>query len=449
MKRISTLLLFFALLLPFACKKEVVSPSETVSLRRKSADYRGDMIHEWMELGYQMAKDNFFFGPHAARTYGYLGLTAWESVYGGVPGGRSMEGQINDYEAAVIDTDKEYDWGIVLCSAMRTVVPVLIEDISAAQRGQVEVLADLQESQMMAQDVPEDVRYNSKDLGLRIGQQIIKRIQRDGRDVIRNIVPVLPARDAEHPWYWEKTGGFDAVEPMWSTLRTFVVDNSQSCEAEVPLSYSTDPNSAFFKEAKEVFDMPRTNENKAIAYHWENGPGRTCSPACHWVSITQQLLKTADRNLAESAKAYALVGFAAADGFSVAWYLKYKYNILRPITYIREQFDANYEPMLGTPPYPDYTSGSSTIGGAAPVVLASIFGNVGFVDKTHLGSPLYTPDGGPFILPERSFLSLSAAGEEQAESRIIGGVHFRRACALGLVSGRCVGNTIVSRLEFE
>lgn len=450
MKRIFTSFLTVSLLFVFSCKDLDPIVEESRSLTHKTSEYTGAVAHEWMQMGYQMAKDNFFFGPHAARTYGYLGFTVWESVCNGIPGGKSLAGQVNDYATpASIDTDKEYDWGIVLCTAMRDVFPSLIENITPAQRSEVELLADLQEGQMMSKGLSEDVRINSKDLGKRVAEKILARMRTDGRDVIKNIVPVLPARTPTTRWYWDSaTLGQNPVEPMWGTLRTFVIDNAQSCEAEAPFPYSEDQASVFYKEAKEVFDVERNNTNKAIAYHWENGPGRTCSPACHWVSIAEQLLKNNNSDLAVSAKTYALVGFAAADGFSNAWYMKYKYNLLRPVTYLRENFDPSWTPLVGTPPYPDYTSGSSTIGGAAPLVLSSIFGDINFVDRTHLGSALYTPDGGPFILPERSFSSLSKAGEEQALSRILGGVHFRRACDLGLKSGRCVGNTILTRLDF-
>jgi hypothetical protein len=451
MRRILFLVAFATVLFPFACQdvKEEEKP-QVRYLTYKTTDYKGDMIHEWVQLGYLMAKENFFFGPHAARTYGYIGFTAWESVYGGIPGAKSLAGQVNDYPvAAKIDESKAYDWGIVLCTAMKTVFPELIENIKTSQRGAVNLLADVQENEMMALGVTEEIRSDSRALGLEVGARIVKRMKSDGRNAIKNINVVLPARDAAHKFYWDPaTFNQSPTEPNWGTLRTFVVDNSQSCEIAPPFAYSETPGTEFYNEAKEVYDYPRTAANKAIAYHWENGPGRTCSPACHWVNITEQLLKSQDRDLAFSAKAYALVGFAASDAFGVAWYLKYKFNLMRPATYLREQFDPSWNGLVGTPPYPDYTSGSSTIGGAAPVVLSNLFGNIAFVDKTHLGSPLYTPDGGPFILPERSFQSLVQAGEEQAESRIIGGVHFRRACTLGLDSGRCIGNTITSRLDF-
>lgn len=444
---------FFALFLltTFGCHDTEQPEPIAPYLKYKTVDYSGKNANEWMQLGYDMIKANFLFGPHAARTYGYLGLTVWESVYNGIPGARSMAGQINDFPAAAsLDTEKSYDWGIVLCTAMKTVLPELVDNTTPSQRGQIQVLADLQESQMMAKGVSAEVQENSRDLGVRTGLNIVARIKRDGRDVIRNLVTVIPQRTSTTKQYWDPTTyNQKPVEPNWSTIRTFVIDNSQSCESAAPYSYSEDPASAFYKDAKEVYDFyPLNDNNKRIAFHWDNGPGRTCSPACHWVNIALQLLQNQNANLALSAKAFCKVGFAAADGFSQAWYMKYKHFILRPTTYIREVLDPKWEAGLGMPPYPDYTSGSSTMGGAAPAVLVPIFGDVPFTDRTHLGSPLYTPDGGPWILPERQFTGLIQAGEEQAESRILGGVHFRLACSEGLKSGRCVGNTINARIDF-
>ncbi|MBK8554580.1 MAG: vanadium-dependent haloperoxidase [Lewinellaceae bacterium] len=450
MKNLYLLLAAVLLLLPFGCNDNNSGP-DIKALQHRTADYSGDLAHSWMELGYQMIQDNQLYGPHAARIMGYLGLCTWESVYPGIPNAISMEGQINDYaDAAYVDLDKEYDWGIVLCSAMRTLYPFLVDNFTAAQRSQVNVLADQQEVAMMEKGISPQTRVNSIDLGNRIGLRIAARTQRDGRDVIQNIVPVTPLRDADHKWYWApNTPGQTPVEPLWSTIRTFAIDNAQMCEVEPPFNYSETPGSNFYQDALEVYNIERTPQNKAIAYHWENGPNRTCSPACHWVSITQQLLEGQNANLALTAKAYCMAGITAADAFSACWYMKYKYFLLRPITYIREVIDPNWTPLVNTPPYPDYTSGSATIGGAMPVVLASVFGDIPFVDRSQLGSPLFTPDGGPFVLPERSFTSITKAGEEQALSRIIGGVHFRRACEQGLVAGKCIGNSVLSRLRFE
>ncbi|MBK9338220.1 MAG: vanadium-dependent haloperoxidase [Lewinellaceae bacterium] len=448
MKKIATLLLLCLGAIPFGCDKADDDPSAR-ALTYKTTRYDGQLAHEWIKLADQMIRANNLHGPQAARVFGYLGLTTWESVCRGIENGRSMSGQINDYTAPAFDEDKAYDWGIVLCTAMRTVFPHLVEGISNTQRSEVDVLAAVQEDLMLQKGLSEQVRQDSKDLGARIGARIVDRIRKDGRDVIRNIVPVFPLRDAEHPWYWDPaTLGQAPVEPLWGTVRTFVLDNAQTCEPPPPLPWSVDPGGDFYAEAKTVYDIERTPTNKAIAYHWENGTGRTSTSAGHWMRIARHLLEREGSNLAECAKTYCLVSFAAADGYSSAWFLKYKYFLLRPVTYIREQIDPTWTPLLHTPPSPDYTSEAAVLGGACPTMLIRAFGDIGFVDPTHLGSPLFTPDGGPFVLPERTFGSLTQAGNDAVLGQILGGVHFPRACVEGQKTGQCVANTILSRLNF-
>lgn len=416
----------------------------------KTAAYSGTFAHDWIQLSDQCIKENNLAGPHAARAYGYLGLALWESLYNGIPGAKSMAAQINDYPRAVpIDELKIYDWGVVMSNTLRIVFPEVMEQITDAQRSAVVLLAERQEDKLSAGISERSVFDRSKALGIAIGQSIVARARKDGREIIRNIVPQLPVRDAAHPWYWDRTTyNQHPVEPMWGTLRTFVIAHSQVCEAEEPTPYSTASGSTFYKEAQEIYYMPRSDQNKKLAYHFDNGPGRTSSPAGHWMSIAKQFLEKDDRDLAFCAKVYCLAGFAVADAYSSAWYMKYKYNMLRPATYIKEQFSTGWEPILSTPPYPDYISASAILGGALPVVLVSELEDRTFVDRTHLGSALYTPEGGPFLLPERQFESITHCGEQMAESRVVGGVQFRRSCEEGINSGRCIGNIILNNLDF-
>lgn len=455
MKKTALPLVLLVLLpwLPLGCNKEGNAPPTVPEIRiftHLSADYTGGLAHEWMELGVQMVRENQLTGPVSARIYGYLGLAAWESVCRGIPDANSLAGQLRDYpEAAATDISKAYDWGIVLATAMRTLFPELVDDISPAQRGQVNALANLQEDLSLQTGLPETVHLDSRSLGERIGARLVERARNDGRAAIRNLLPILPQRDAAHPWYWEaETPGQRPTEPVWSAVHTFVLDNAQACVAAGPLPYSELPGSAFYQQAEEVRTIQRTPANLAIAYHWEDGPGRSSSPAGHWVSITEQLLQQQERNLAESAKAYCLVGLAAADTYSCCWHSKYQYFLLRPATYIHAVIDPSWKPALFTPPHPDHVSASAAMGAAAPTVLTGLLGDGPFIDRTHLNSPLLTPAGGPFILSERAFTSLTQAGEEQAESRVVAGVNFRQASEQGLAAGRCVGNAILTRLDF-
>src|SRR4029450_8233956 len=115
-----------------------------------------------------------------------------------------------------------------------------------------------------------------------------------------------------------------------------------------------------------------------------------------------------------AAEAYAGVGLAVNDAFICCWFTKYQFNLLRPITYIRQQFDPEWESPIVTPAFPEYTSGHSTQSGAVAEVLTEMFGEVPYVDHTH-------DDIG---LPPRSFASFRAAAEEAGISRLYGGIHY-------------------------
>ena len=90
---------------------------------------------------------------------------------------------------------------------------------------------------------------------------------------------------------------------------------------------------------------------------------------------------------------------------------------------INEHLDESWQPLLQTPPFPEYPSGHSGISTAAAVVLTDQFGdNFAFADSTELA----------YGLPVRSFSSFKQAAAEAAISRLYGGIHYRMAIEEGL-----------------
>ena len=107
---------------------------------------------------------------------------------------------------------------------------------------------------------------------------------------------------------------------------------------------------------------------------------------------------------------------------------------------INEHIDDSWEPVLQTPPFPEYTSGHSVVSGAAATALTSIYGDgFAFDDDTEL----------PYGLPVRSFESFYQAAEEAAISRMYGGIHYRAAVEVGVKQGRDLGQLVVNRLEMN
>lgn len=81
------------------------------------------------------------------------------------------------------------------------------------------------------------------------------------------------------------------------------------------------------------------------------------------------------------------------------WAEKYRSNVARPETMINAYLDERWEPVLQTPPFPEYPSGHSVVSTAAATALTQLYGDsVAFVDSSEV----------EFGLPARSFPSFEA-----------------------------------------
>ena len=234
-------------------------------------------------------------------------------------------------------------------------------------------------------------------------------------------VPTNPIRQQQLP-----------LLPEWGNIRTFAMPSGATCPTPGNPAFSTEPDSQFYKEASEVYETVKnaTPEQMAIARFWSDDPMLSMTPPGHWVSIALQVAERADLSLDDNVDLLARMGIAMSDAFVGCWHDKFVYNLVRPITYIKKDIDPKWEPILNTPPFPEYPSGHSTVSGAMDAVLTAFFGeNYAFEDKT--GSP----DG----RNPRNFKSFHEAAEEAGISRLYGGIHFRSAIVDGLAQGRCIG----------
>jgi hypothetical protein len=101
-----------------------------------------------------------------------------------------------------------------------------------------------------------------------------------------------------------------------------------------------------------------------------------------------------------------------------------------------------------TPPFPAYPSGHAGFGGALFQVLRRFYGTdripFRFISDEFNG---ITEDNQGNVRPliERSFRSLSEAEEENGQSRIYLGIHWRFDKTEGITQGRRVGNFVFDR----
>jgi hypothetical protein len=192
-----------------------------------------------------------------------------------------------------------------------------------------------------------------------------------------------------------------------------------------------------FDEVKRVGgknSTTRTAVQSEIAQYWYEGSPQGWSRVARVVAAQRGLSSW------ENARLLALVNAVIADGYIAGADTRYHYNFWRPVTAIRAgdtdgndatTADLAWETFLNTPPLPDYPSTHSVAGGAASAVLARFFGD----DKV----AFTMTSGPPFSGITRSFSSFSQAAQENADSRVYAGIHFRSACRDGIKLGQQIG----------
>jgi hypothetical protein len=384
-----------------------------------------------------------FSPPVASRAFAYSGIALYEAIVPGIPGYRSLDGQLPGFVGVPPRRGRRVlHWPAVANTALGVILRRLFPTAPADDLAALEAL-EASFGDRFRRRIPHSVLRPSEERGEAVAEFVFDWSREDGgHEGYLNNFPVEYVPPVG-PGLWQPTppAFLRALQPFWGANRTFALADGSACPAAAPTPYSEDSSSAFWADALEVYDAVNhlTDEQRAIALFWADDPGVTATPPGHSVSIATQALRATGAGLDAAAETYAKVGMAVADAFIACWQTKYAYNLLRPITYIQAFIDADWLPLLVTPPFPEYTSGHSVQSGAAAQVLTDIFGRrFAFVDRTH-------EDRG---LPARTFASFLHAAREAAISRLYGGIHFRPAIVRGLEQGRCIGQA-VSALEFR
>jgi hypothetical protein len=394
-------------------------------------------IRDWYRLTLELVRHTPTYSPPvASRAFAYLGIAAFEALATGDERLHTLAGQLNGLEplparAAGLD----HDDAVVVQAAMAEMVRDLFANTGPT--GQRAIAAFEKKLRARATDgIDAEIVARSEAHGQAIAAHVLAWSRGDGGAVVENMGFPATYRPRAAPDAWVPTSLVAQQQapllPGWGSNRTFAMPDGSACGIPAPPAYSEEPGSAFYREAAEVHRtvLDLTPEQREIARFWSDDPMLSPTPPGHWISIALKVLEDDGADAARTAEALALLGIGMADAFIGCWHAKFEYDLIRPITYIRRVIDPKWEPILNTPPFPEYPSGHSTQSGAAAAVLAGLFGaDRTFDDATHVD------DG----LPARSYASFRAAAEEAALSRLYGGIHFRAAIERGLDQGRCIG----------
>ena len=428
MKRIVAL----ALLVPLLFASSAYAASAT----------QDEILGTWYHLILRLVRHTATYSPPlASRNFAYLGIVSYEAIASGDHEHmQTLAGQLRDLKPLPQrDTNKAYDDATVLNAALAQSMQDYFGNTGPSGQNALRATSAKMQKQLGAA-IPSDVARRSEAYGKALAEHIFAWSKTDGGATIKNMGFPLTYALKKGPEHWVPTNNQGIQQmpllPDWQKNRPFAMPDAATCDLPSPPAYSEDKESEFYKQALEVYQTKNnlTDEQKAIARFWSDDPMLSPTPPGHWVSIIMQISDRDKWPAAKTADALARVGIAVADAFIGCWYTKFKYDLVRPVTYIKRVIDPKWETLLITPPFPEYASGHSVQSGAAASVLTALLGdNFAFDDSTHVD------DG----IPTRHFKSFDDAANEAAVSRLYGGIHFRSAIERGLDQGRCIGAYVV------
>jgi len=396
--------------------------------------------------------NDIFSPPQASRVYVYPNIAAYEALNAHSGNYKSLIPQLNGFnnntEIPIPDANTNLELAALLAYMQVAEKLVFSEEVIRTYRDSLTTL--------WSQQNPESLKKAEK-YANQVSETVITWMENDHYKETRS----MPDYDFfdEDAARWQPTppAYMKGIEPHWAKIRPMVMDSASQFKPLPPPSFSLDKESKFYRELNEVYQISEAiradgndSEEIGIARFWDCNPyvsitkghfmfaEKKITPGAHWMGICKIAAMKSGADFDLTVLAYTKTSIALFDAFISCWDEKYRSNLIRPETLIAEYIDPTWQPILQTPPFPEYSSGHSVISNAASKALTSIFGdNFAFIDDTEVA----------YNLPKRTFTSFNDAAREAALSRLYGGIHYRSAIEEGAIQGENVGEFINQKLQ--
>lgn len=382
--------------------------------------------------------------PVAARYYAYCMAGAYDIVAHNDAAILPPASIIRNYTPVKIRSAK-YDYRIAAVYCIYETGRLLLPSGFRLKDDEIKFIAQLKKNK-----ISKDLIDSSIAVGKDIATQVVEWSKGDFYNKLSTMLHYTPLK-GDGKWYPTPPTYITAVEPNWKLIRPMIIDSATEFKPVPPIEFSKDSGTAFYGQAKEVYDVSKTlsDEQETIALFWDCNPFavsteghmmigyKKITPGGHWMNITGIAAKKARLNFNQYIEVQGLVSLTLMDAFISSWDEKYRSNQIRPVTYINRYMDAKWMPVLQTPPFPEYPSAHSVISAAAASVLDYMFGkDFSFTDNSEE----------LFGLKSRDFTSFSQAAREAGISRLYGGIHFREGVENGIKEGFSLGHSVVNKL---
>ena len=384
--------------------------------------------------------------PAASRYYAYILLGAYEIVSQNNNTIPALPSWIKTYRRIDISSGKKYNYQVASLYCILETGRLMLPSGYMLKEDEDRFLASVRKLKIDSSTI-----NNSMSVASEMAVQIVAFSKLDHYNLLSARRRYSPLKGDGY-WYPTPPAYIEAVEPNWKIIQPVFIDSAGQFKPVPPIAFSTDSTSSFYKQAKEVYHVSThlSKEQLNMAAFWDCNPFavssaghmsigfKKISPGGHWMNIAGIAAKKVHLPFDQSILLHSVVAVTIEDGFISCWEEKYRSNRIRPETFINRYIDVRWQPLLQTPPFPEYPSGHSVISTAAAEVLTYLLGDhFSFSDDSEL----------IFDLPVRSFKSFRLAANEAAISRLYGGIHFRDAVEQGQTEGAAVGAKAVAELQ--
>lgn len=384
-----------------------------------------------------------FTAAISGRAYGYITVGMYESMVDQVDELNSLDGQLIEYVRPEVNS-KKLNWMIVANETDYRLLSYFYRAMPPSNKKHLATLYDSIQLKFSAHEKKRNIE-RSKKYAKTIADAVIAWSKKDGADdgFERNYPSDFEPERCISCWSRTFPGYLTAQVPFWGANRP-MLEGSQNIAADLEIfPFDTVPETIMYNEALGVLENSKENDPKyeIIAEYWNDAAGYSGTPSGHFFTIAQHVATQQDITLDKALELYVKLGVAVNEAFISSFGLKYKFNFIRPITYIQRYLDPNFNSRLASPPFPEFPSGHSFQSGAASEVMKSIFGDsISFTDYTN--SHRKDIDGSP-----RTYHSFTEMSEEISISRLYGGIHFRKTLDISLAYGRKIGKYVSTELK--
>jgi len=280
-------------------------------------------------------------------------------------------------------------------------------------------------------------RFAGVQVGKKVAADLIAARQNDGYATGNPQPPTLSASILPGIWRPTPSGAFQ-FSNMGPVLPFGLLTPTQFLPTPFPqlesAAYAEDVNEVkrVGRAAGGPIAPERTEAQTRFAQLFAASPGTiyfsAMNPIRLWANVTRDMSRQHQLSLVGTARLFALTMVSLHDSLLTSHNSKAVYRLWRPETAIAHadiddnsatEAEAGWTPLVTTPPYPAYSSNMTCLGAGGARMLANILGS----DAQTFNAVWYAADNS--VVWSEPYTSLWKFGDDEANSRIWGGIHFR------------------------